>query len=178
MSTISTTVTTTVIVGSDAYPSPLTITDTGVVAPTASGLEGVYENGGSYSLANYGNISGAVGGTGGTCEMNASRITGGNGGTGSTTGGAGGGGRGSLGGRRSAPDFREPLSSLLVRGFIHDGRRRLPSRWRSSRAWRRSGGSSWRRCPRRGRARRARGAEHPLRALPEHDTRMSEAMIG
>lgn len=112
MSTISTTVTTTVTVGSTAYGSPLTITDTGAVAPADYGALGVYENGVSFSLTNDGHVNGglgargagsttyygAAGGTGGAALQlvagnvgNSGYITGG-------TGGAGGGGGYNVGG--------------------------------------------------------------------------------
>src|SRR5450755_3109251 len=63
-STISTTVTTGVTVGGAAYPSPLTIAATGVVAPSASSAIGVYAPAGQSgaSLINQGSIFGGGGG--------------------------------------------------------------------------------------------------------------------
>ena len=61
MSNISGSVKTTVIVGSSQYPSPLTIDNTGSVAPVTYGATGVYENGGSYSVTVYGQITGGYG---------------------------------------------------------------------------------------------------------------------
>jgi hypothetical protein len=61
MSTISGKVKTTVHVGFGRYGSPLTITNTGSVAPTGVGAIAVYENGTSYSVTNYGHITGGTG---------------------------------------------------------------------------------------------------------------------
>ena len=99
---ISTILTSTVTLGSAAHPSPLTITNTGDVAPTATGATGVLSNHAGNSLTNDGAIQGgagnnaSLGGLGinlsaGTVTNNGS-ITGGAGGTGVTTGGNGGSG--------------------------------------------------------------------------------------
>jgi hypothetical protein len=101
---ISTTLTSTVTLGSTAHPSPLTVTNTGVVSPTVVGATGVVSNISTNSLTNNGAIHGgagsnsSVGGIGGVgvnfksgaTLTNTSSITGGTGGSGSsTTGGAG-----------------------------------------------------------------------------------------
>jgi len=58
-SKISTTVTNTVTIGSQAYPSPLTITATGAIAPTAYSANGVYAGSGlsGLRLINHGTIT-------------------------------------------------------------------------------------------------------------------------
>jgi hypothetical protein len=104
---ITTTLLYTVTLGSAGFPSPLTITNTGVVSPTVAGATGVFSNSLNNSLTNSGAIHGgagsnsSVGGIGGvgvnfkagTTLTNTSSITGGTGGSGSsTTGGAGGSG--------------------------------------------------------------------------------------
>jgi hypothetical protein len=104
-SIISTTISAAVTLGQRPYPSPLTITTTGVVTPSTAGATGVLSNLSGNSLTNNGAInggtgtSGSSGGTGGTGALfhgsgdtltNTGSITGGAGGTGSTTGGAGG----------------------------------------------------------------------------------------
>jgi len=106
-SVISQTVTTTVTVGSKLYPSPLTITSTGKVAPSLPGATAVVSSQSNNSVTNEGTIQGAAGGvtssgagiTGGLgvnlkagAVTNTGSITGGAGGQGSTTGGHGGAG--------------------------------------------------------------------------------------
>jgi hypothetical protein len=64
-STISGTITQTVVLGRNAaYHSPLTITDTGVIAPTIYGTDGVYVSAGvkQARIQNHGTITGASGG--------------------------------------------------------------------------------------------------------------------
>ncbi len=61
-STISTSVNQSVTLGSGTYPSPLTITSTGNVAPAVYGAGGVYGSISSDDLINFGGISGALGG--------------------------------------------------------------------------------------------------------------------
>jgi hypothetical protein len=58
MSTISGTVTTTVVLGSAAYPSPLTVTSSGTIAVGGSSPSnfGVYSNTAGVSLTNQGHI--------------------------------------------------------------------------------------------------------------------------
>lgn len=67
-SRISTTVTQTVLLGSGVYPSPLTVTASGTIAPVAPGSDGVYGVEAGVVLINRGAISGAATyyGTGGT----------------------------------------------------------------------------------------------------------------
>jgi hypothetical protein len=108
-SSISSTVTTTVILGTAAgdYPSPLTITGAGYIDPAAPGAIGVYSNYMAASVTNKGDIFGGrgaygltAGGTGGTgvdliagvvANDGTGRITGGHGGyTPGLTGGLGG----------------------------------------------------------------------------------------
>jgi len=76
---ISTTVTSTVTVGSTAHPTPLTITSTGVVAPTRAGATGVLSNASNNSLTNNGAIQGGSGSTG-SAGSNSAGGTGGSGG--------------------------------------------------------------------------------------------------
>jgi autotransporter family porin len=105
-STISTTVTHTVYLGSDGYNSPLTITATGAVAPVAAGSIGVMSSIAGGRLINHGTISGAGGyagpdssGPGGAgvdftasgTVANAGTITGGRGGYGYSGGNGGAG---------------------------------------------------------------------------------------
>jgi hypothetical protein len=100
---ISTTLTSTVTVGSAAHPSPLTITSTGVVAPTAAGATGLVSSHLTNSLTNNGAIQGGAGAamsaanggfgvnlTAGTVT-NTGSISGGTGGTSSSTQGGHGG---------------------------------------------------------------------------------------
>jgi hypothetical protein len=100
---ISTTVTSTVTVGSAAHPSPLIITSTGVVAPTAAGATGLVSSHSTNSLTNNGAIQGAAGAamsaanggfgvnlTAGTVT-NTGSIAGGTGGTSSSAQGGHGG---------------------------------------------------------------------------------------
>jgi hypothetical protein len=61
-STITTTVTATVILGAGHYPSPLTVTGSGVVMPFLYGTNGVYGTQGTDTLTSAGMISGAPGG--------------------------------------------------------------------------------------------------------------------
>jgi hypothetical protein len=103
---ISTTLTSTVTLGGTAHPSPLTITATGVVAPTNVGAAGVHNNTVGNVLTNNGTIQGGagssstVGGSGGIGAnfklsgtlTNTGSIAGGAGGVGSMTGGHGGAG--------------------------------------------------------------------------------------
>ena len=103
---ISTTLTSTVTLGSAAHKSPLTITTTGVVAPTNVGANAVLSNMAGNVLTNNGTIQGAtglnfgVGGAGGAGAnfkmagtlTNTGSITGGAGGPGATIGGHGGAG--------------------------------------------------------------------------------------
>jgi Hint domain len=91
MSTIDTPVTNPVVVSSSGtYASPLEITTTGSVTPTARLATGVYENGASYSVTNEGAINGGPGGYG--VQLNAGTVT--NKSTGKITGGTGSGGGG------------------------------------------------------------------------------------
>jgi len=107
-SVIASTVSSTVTLGARPYPSPLTITSAGVVAPTAAGADGVISKLSGNSLTNNGAIHGAAGSSGsagggggvgaylsatGGSQSNSGSITGGAGGAGSSsTGGAGGAG--------------------------------------------------------------------------------------
>ena len=104
---ISTTRASTVNLGS-AQPSPLTITNTGVVVPTAAGATGVLSDISGNSLTNAGAIDGGAGSNGttggeggvglnfekGATVTNTGSITGGTGGTSSSAGAGGGGGIG------------------------------------------------------------------------------------
>jgi hypothetical protein len=104
---ISSTLTSTVTLGSAAHKSPLTISNAGGVAPTAAGAIGVVSNISGNILTNHGAINGGAGsssGTGGkggvgvnfekgTTLTNTGSITGGHGGAGSAgVGGVGGAG--------------------------------------------------------------------------------------
>ena len=60
-SSISGTVTSTVDLGSAAYPSPLTVTGTGAILPAAAGAFGVYASQAGVSLSNAGRIEGGAG---------------------------------------------------------------------------------------------------------------------
>jgi hypothetical protein len=106
-SEISTTITSTVTVGSAAHPSPLTITASGLIAPTNAGASGVVSaikgnvltnNGTIHGAAGKNGSAGGVGGIGLDVEKaatltNTGNITGGAGGSGSAgAGGAGGAG--------------------------------------------------------------------------------------
>jgi Hint domain len=132
---ITGTVTSTVVLGSAAYPTPLTIASGGVVAPTAYGATGVY---GVYSasndlmdasLTNDGSVTGgigvnvpsATGGAGGVgvdlasagdTLFNANDITGGAGGYG-IDGGAGGSGAQLSGSTSSSTDGGTSANGLL-----------------------------------------------------------------
>jgi hypothetical protein len=92
-SEISTTITSTVTVGSTAYPSPLTITNTGVIAPQAVGAIGVLSDISGNVLTNNGAIDGGEGGGLGLKVEMAATLTN----NGSITGGAGGSGAGGAG---------------------------------------------------------------------------------
>src|ERR1700733_14299639 len=59
-STISSTVTSTVTLGSASYPSPLTVTATGDVASTYPAATGVFGPAGGGTLINDGTVMGAV----------------------------------------------------------------------------------------------------------------------
>ena len=91
---ISTAVNTAVTLGGAAYPSPLTITSTGVVAPAAAGAVGVVSKIATNSLTSNGAVDGATGsngtsgGTGGVGVNFEAGATLSN--SGSITGGAGG----------------------------------------------------------------------------------------
>jgi hypothetical protein len=63
-STIATTVSAGITVGSGAYPSPLTITAAGTVAPSTSSATGVYAAAGASTVTviNQGAVSGGGGG--------------------------------------------------------------------------------------------------------------------
>ena len=91
-STISSTVTSTVTLGSGLYPSPLTVIGSGDVAVTAFLAIGIYGPADSGSLINDGTVTGAAGGTrnsgpanggtgvdlfGGSTATNSGTITGG-----------------------------------------------------------------------------------------------------
>jgi hypothetical protein len=106
-SAISSTVKSTVTLGSSAYKSPLTISNAGSVAPSAAGAIGVESDNSGNSLTNYGAIHGgagsnsSAGGSGGVgvnftlgaTLTNTGTIAGGKGGEGSAgVGGAGGAG--------------------------------------------------------------------------------------
>jgi hypothetical protein len=99
---INTTLLYTVTLGSTAFPSPLTITSTGVVAPAVAGATAVVSNHSGNSLTNNGAIDGGAGSNGTTggaggagvnllagTLTNSGSITGGTGGAGTTTGGHG-----------------------------------------------------------------------------------------
>ena len=105
---ITTTLLNTVTLGGAAFPSPLTITATGVVAPAVAGATGVISSIAGNSLTNNGAIDGGAGSNGttggnggvgvnfnlGTALTNTGSITGGGGGTASSAGAGGHGGAG------------------------------------------------------------------------------------
>ena len=64
-STINTTITHGVTLGSPGYLSPLTVTSTGGIAPSATGATALYADLGAGYVLNQGGIAGATGGTGG-----------------------------------------------------------------------------------------------------------------
>jgi hypothetical protein len=85
---ISTLVTATVAFGSGIYLGPLTVTETGAIAPSAEGADGVYAPAGfaGPSLANAGSITGGPGGGDGVDFLSAGQLVN----AGTITGGAGG----------------------------------------------------------------------------------------
>ena len=136
-STISKTVTIGVTLGSPAYPSPLIITRTGDIAPSAAGANALYSNVGAWYVLNQGTITAAMGSTGasGTPPFGTAGI-GGRGGIGvdlvagsltndgTITGGVGGtGGTGPLGGVGGAGGSGVYVvsGSLTNRGTITGG---------------------------------------------------------
>ena len=84
-----TTITNSITVGSAAYPSPLTLSSTELVAPSASAATAVYMEPAA-SLNNHGRIVGGASGGGGVYLSSGSVSNGGtiSGGTGSTQGGS------------------------------------------------------------------------------------------
>ena len=103
---IARTVTATVTLGSETYPSPLTVTASGVVSPTVAGATGVISAVAGASLTNFGAIQGSAGASGNSgggggpgvnfsasgTVTNSGSITGAAGGNGKGTGGHGGAG--------------------------------------------------------------------------------------
>jgi hypothetical protein len=100
-----TTASTTITLGTKAFPSPLTITNIGAVAPTAAGATGVVSKLAANNLTNNGAIQGGTGAAGSTGGVggfgvnfnagtltNTGSISGGAGGTGNANGGRGGAG--------------------------------------------------------------------------------------
>ena len=63
-STINTTITHGVTLGSPGYPSPLTITSAGGIAPSATGATALYATLSAGYVLNQGGIAGATGGVG------------------------------------------------------------------------------------------------------------------
>jgi hypothetical protein len=68
-STLSDTITVGITLGSAAYPSPLTITSTGAITPSAYGVTGVYAAIGAGYLLNQGSVTGGFGQTGSPASM-------------------------------------------------------------------------------------------------------------
>jgi len=140
---ISTTVKSTVTLGSTAHPSPLTITATGIITPSTAGATGVFSNIGggagasastgtggglglniqkAATLTNNGSITGGTGcnGSAGVGGAGANLLAGTLTNTGSLKGGAGGNGSGSAGGAGGAGVMLNG-GSLINAGTIGGG---------------------------------------------------------
>jgi collagen type I/II/III/V/XI/XXIV/XXVII alpha len=68
-STLSDTITVGITLGSAAYPSPLTITPTGAIAPSAYAVAGLYATISAGYVLNQGSVAGGVGRTGSAATM-------------------------------------------------------------------------------------------------------------